>query len=62
MKLLIIAVFTVSVILVANETKAFSPTPSYEENIAEHGGGCRKSSPAGQCCHMDRKAGVVHCH
>lgn len=28
----------------------------------EHGGGCRKSSPEGQCCHMDKKAGVVHCH
>ncbi len=28
----------------------------------EHGGGCRKSSPAGQCCHMDRKRGTVHCH
>ncbi|RWR50554.1 hypothetical protein EOW65_06250 [Sinirhodobacter ferrireducens] len=27
-----------------------------------HGGGCRKSSPPGQCCHMDRKAGRVHCH
>lgn len=27
-----------------------------------HGGGCRKSSPKGQCCHMDRKAGKVHCH
>ncbi|MGR6431521.1 hypothetical protein ACU5AY_11455 [Rhizobium sp. PAMB 3174] len=27
-----------------------------------HGGGCRKSSPAGQCCHMDNKAGQVHCH
>ncbi|PCD78038.1 hypothetical protein CLN94_01655 [Pseudothioclava arenosa] len=27
-----------------------------------HGGGCRKDSPAGKCCHMDRKAGVVHCH
>jgi len=30
--------------------------------IYEHGGGCRKNSPQGQCCHMDRKAGVVHCH
>ena len=28
----------------------------------EHGGGCRKSSPPGQCCHMDNKAGTVHCH
>ncbi len=27
-----------------------------------HGGGCRKSSPPGQCCHMDHKTGVVHCH
>ncbi len=28
----------------------------------EHGGGCRKDSPPGQCCHMDRKSGVSHCH
>jgi hypothetical protein len=28
----------------------------------EHGGGCRKSSPPGQCCHMDNRAGSVHCH
>ncbi|ARP75636.1 hypothetical protein CAL11_05565 [Bordetella genomosp. 6] len=27
-----------------------------------HGGGCRKDSPPGKCCHMDRKAGTVHCH
>ena len=27
-----------------------------------HGGGCRKSSPPGQCCHMDNSAGSVHCH
>ena len=32
-----------------------------QDEIA-HGGGCRKSSPAGQCCHMDKKAGRVHCH
>ena len=29
---------------------------------AAHGGGCRKDSPPGQCCHMDRKAGTSHCH
>lgn len=28
----------------------------------EHGGGCRKSSPPGQCCHMDNSRGRVHCH
>ena len=27
-----------------------------------HGGGCRKSSPPGQCCHMDNRTGTVHCH
>ena len=27
-----------------------------------HGGGCRKDSPPGQCCHMDHKTGEVHCH
>lgn len=27
-----------------------------------HGGGCRKSSPPGQCCHMDNSTGVPHCH
>lgn len=27
-----------------------------------HGGGCKKSSPPGQCCHMDNKAGAEHCH
>lgn len=27
-----------------------------------HGGGCRKDSPPGKCCHMDKKAGTVHCH
>lgn len=27
-----------------------------------HGGGCRKSSPPGQCCHMEKATGIVHCH
>lgn len=27
-----------------------------------HGGGCRKDSPPGKCCHMDRKKGEMHCH
>lgn len=36
--------------------------PSIADQLIEHGGGCRKSSPPGQCCHMDNKAGSVHCH
>lgn len=27
-----------------------------------HGGGCRKTSPPGQCCHLETKTGLVHCH
>jgi len=27
-----------------------------------HSGGCRKSSPVGQCCHMQKSTGQVHCH
>ncbi len=42
-------------------TMAFT-TFAYLPTADAHGGGCRKSSPAGQCCHMDRKAGRVHCH
>jgi hypothetical protein len=35
-------------------------SPGFE--VLEHGGGCRKSSPAGQCCHKNHSTGVVHCH
>ena len=31
-------------------------------NAFAHGGGCRKSSPPNQCCHMDNSKGQVHCH
>lgn len=31
-------------------------------SILAHGGGCRKSSPVGQCCHMQTSTGTVHCH
>lgn len=27
-----------------------------------HGGGCRKDSPPGQCCHLETSTGIVHCH
>ncbi len=27
-----------------------------------HGGGCRKSSAAGECCHEEHSTGIVHCH
>ncbi len=27
-----------------------------------HGGGCRKDSLPGKCCHKDHSTGIVHCH
>lgn len=27
-----------------------------------HGGGCRKDSLPGQCCHIDNSTGIEHCH
>ena len=27
-----------------------------------HGGGCRKNSFPGQCCHLETATGIVHCH
>ena len=39
-----------------------SPRMTVIQDVYEHGGGCRKSSPPGQCCHMDWRTGIVHCH
>ncbi|MDP3338910.1 hypothetical protein [Frigidibacter sp.] len=37
--------------------------PVFTDGVTvEHGGGCRKSSPPGQCCHMQTSTGTVHCH
>jgi hypothetical protein len=57
---------------IAFSALAFGPMPVLAQQMTmhslvsdgsiAHGGGCRKSSPPGQCCHMDNKAGSVHCH
>ncbi len=36
--------------------------PDPQVQIFEHGGGCRKDSLPGMCCHMDHSTGIVHCH
>lgn len=41
---------------------AFATIAATSPQAQAHGGGCRKSSPPGQCCHMDKKRGSVHCH
>lgn len=48
MKIFVIAVW---VIMMAAPVQAWA-----------HGGGCRKDSPPGQCCHMEKRTGRVHCH
>ena len=48
MKKLVLIVATVAIL---------TPTFSFA-----HGGGCRKSSPPGMCCHLETKTGIVHCH
>ncbi len=63
MKAIILACMVISFHLPAHADE--SNLLSFETHpieIWEHGGGCRKSSPPGQCCHMDRKTGIVHCH
>ena len=34
--------------------------PASADKVVFHGGGCRKSSPAGQCCHAGSQP--LHCH
>ncbi|MBL3676449.1 MAG: hypothetical protein JKP92_02915 [Alphaproteobacteria bacterium] len=40
----------------------FAVTAAFCVTAQAHGGGCRKDSPPGQCCHMDNRTGTVHCH
>jgi hypothetical protein len=55
-------------VLVFLPTLALSATANgagwlaFGQDQLAHSGGCRKSSPPGQCCHMQHSTGVVHCH
>lgn len=62
--LLILAVFAFSCIVISGYGVAVASAPVSEikSDVVEHGGGCRKDSPIGQCCHMDHSTGIVHCH
>lgn len=61
MKMLTLAAATFLFVVGGNHTYA-NPTPAYAQETLEHGGGCRKSSPPGKCCHRDSRTGTVHCH
>lgn len=62
-KTLLSALFFTTVVFSSGSAVAATPV-SYDQKADEvaHGGGCRKSSPPGSCCHKNRKTGEVHCH
>ncbi len=39
---------------------ALGPMSVWSDSEIGHGGGCRKDSPAGQCCHAGSQP--YHCH
>ncbi len=61
-KLLFVTAFSVVIFLGGYVMAIVPATPVHKDDTVEHGGGCRKSSPPGQCCHKNRKTGEVHCH
>lgn len=63
-KLLFMVLFVFSCLAVSGDgfASVSSTMPQVKVDEVEHGGGCRKDSPAGKCCHMETKTGTVHCH
>lgn len=62
MRALVVFAAAISSFLAAPSMAGTQPRAISEQVILEHGGGCRKSSPPGKCCHMDNRTGTVHCH
>ncbi|MEL7466071.1 MAG: hypothetical protein AAFN79_18510 [Pseudomonadota bacterium] len=62
MKYLLIAAIAFGAAVLTTPSYVSSAPAITQINELSHGGGCRKSSPPGRCCHMKRATGVVHCH
>lgn len=63
MRVLFAVAFAASVTFGAGQALAsVAQHTTIKSQEISHGGGCRKSSPPGQCCHMDNSTGIVHCH
>lgn len=60
-KVAAVMLISMSAFAYAKSEYVWLPT-GHQSEVVEHGGGCRKSSPPGLCCHMDNSTGVVHCH
>lgn len=56
------AIFATPLLVLFAATQSFAAIPvlNPEQAQVEHGGGCRKDSPAGQCCHAGSQP--YHCH
>lgn len=59
---LLLAALSVAVLSGGYVMATVPGTPIHEDGLVEHGGGCRKDSPPGLCCHKNHKTGEVHCH
>lgn len=53
-------VLPVALLALTTPLGALSPISVDSGSIVEHGGGCRKNSPPGQCCHAGSQP--YHCH
>lgn len=62
MRLLIAAAVVFGMGFVAPGFAGPQTVVAMQSDVVEHGGGCRKNSPPGQCCHRDNRTGTVHCH
>ena len=63
MRVILVAILSAGLSLATGTVLANSPvSPGMQNQIIHHGGGCRKSSPPGQCCHLEKKTGIVHYH
>ena len=63
MKKILIAISATTFLFAnVNATGNETTTVINESRVVYHGGGSRKSSPAGQCCHKNHRTGYVHCH
>ncbi|NVO21923.1 hypothetical protein HJ526_03560 [Donghicola sp. C2-DW-16] len=60
----VILILTLLGLALAQQAWSATPNrkPAPDTQTLNHGGGCRKSSPPGECCHMEKKTGQVHCH
>lgn len=61
-KLFVLLMMGISFAYIGNANAQLNTVKGMDSVTNSHGGGCRKSSPPGQCCHKETATGLVHCH